>query len=200
MYQNYLKPILDFILALSALLVISPILILVSLLLTLVNQGNPFFIQTRPGKNEKLFNIIKFKTMNDKKNHKGELLNDSERLTTIGKIVRKTSIDELPQLINVLKGDMSLIGPRPLLPQYLSLYNEEQKKRHNVKPGITGWAQVNGRNALSWQDKFIYDVWYVENISFRIDIKIIFLTVQKVLTSKDIAADGSVTVGRFEGN
>ncbi len=200
MYKSLLKPILDFTLALLTLLILSPILILVGLFLAIANKGNPFFIQTRPGKDEKLFNIIKFKTMNDKRDPKGKLLSDATRLTRIGKLVRKTSLDEIPQLINVLKGDMSLIGPRPLLPEYLSLYNTEQKKRHLVKPGITGWAQVNGRNAISWEQKFTYDIWYVENSSFWIDIKIIFLTIQKVLASKDIAADGSATVGRFKGN
>jgi lipopolysaccharide/colanic/teichoic acid biosynthesis glycosyltransferase len=200
MYKGFFKPILDFAIALIALVVLSPLFILVGLLLAIANRGNPFFIQTRPGKNEKLFKIIKFKTMNDKKDSKGVLLSDTERLTQIGKLVRKTSLDEIPQLINVLKGDMSLIGPRPLLPEYLPLYNSEQKKRHKVKPGITGWAQVNGRNAISWEQKFTYDVWYIENISFKTDIKIIFLTIQKVLTSKDIAADGSATVGRFKGN
>ena len=200
MYQNILKPISDFLIAFIALVLISPILVLVTLLLTIANKGNPFFIQTRPGKNEKLFNIIKFKTMNDKKDEQGELLSDTERLTTIGKIVRKTSIDELPQLINILKGDMSLIGPRPLLPQYLPLYNETQKKRHHVKPGITGWAQVNGRNAISWQNKFKHDVYYVDNISLLLDIKIIFLTIKKVLISEGISADGASTIGRFKGN
>ncbi|HIP49165.1 MAG TPA: sugar transferase [Lutibacter sp.] len=199
MYKGFIKPISDFLLALVALLLLSPLLVLATLFLAIANQGKPFFIQTRPGKNEKLFNIIKFKTMNDKKDKNGKLLGDSERLTTIGRIVRKTSIDELPQLINVLKGDMSLIGPRPLLPQYLSLYNEEQKKRHTVKPGITGWAQVNGRNALSWQDKFKHDVWYVKNLSFSLDIKIVFLTIKKVLISEGILADGSSTIGRFKG-
>ena len=200
MYKGFLKPILDFILSLLALLALSPILILVGLFLAIANKGNPLFIQIRPGKNEKFFNIIKFKTMNDKRDSKGDLLSDAERLTRIGKLVRKTSLDEIPQLINVLKGEMSLIGPRPLLPEYLPLYNAEQKRRHQVKPGITGWAQVNGRNAISWEQKFKYDIWYVENLSFWIDIKIIFLTIQKVLTSKDIATDGSATVGRFKGS
>ena len=199
MYQKILKPLLDFALALLALLVLSPLLLMVAILLGIANRGIPFFIQSRPGKNEKLFNIIKFKTMNDKKDASGNLVSDAERLTGIGKIIRKTSIDEIPQLINVVKGDMSLIGPRPLLPEYLTLYNAEQKKRHLVKPGITGWAQVNGRNAISWEQKLTYDVWYVENYSFLIDLKIVFLTIQKVLTSKDIAADGSATIGRFKG-
>jgi len=199
MYHKIIKPILDFSLAFFALLILSPILILATLFLAIVNNGKPFFIQSRPGKNEKLFNIIKFKTMNDKKDKQGNLLNDSKRLTTIGKIVRKTSIDELPQLINVIKGNMSLIGPRPLLPEYLPLYNKEQKKRHLVKPGITGWAQVNGRNTISWENKFKYDVWYVENISFITDVKIILKTIKKVLISEGVAAEGSATIGRFKG-
>ena len=200
MYQKIIKPTLDFCLALIALLLLLPILLLVTIFLAFVNNGKPFFIQTRPGKNEKLFNIIKFKTMNDKKDKNGELLSDAERLTAIGKIVRKTSFDEIPQLINVLKGDMSLIGPRPLLPEYLALYNKEQKKRHNVKPGITGWAQVNGRNAISWQNKFKYDIWYVNNISFLTDIKIIFKTIKKVLISEGVSAEGASTIGRFKGD
>jgi len=200
MYHSFFKILIDFTAAFVVLVFLSPLLVLVALFLAIANQGSPFFIQTRPGKNERLFNIIKFKTMNDKKDEKGNLLSDTDRLTTIGKIVRKTSLDELPQLINVLKGDMSLIGPRPLLPQYLPLYSQEQKKRHQVKPGITGWAQVNGRNAISWQDKFKYDVWYVKNISFLLDIKIVFLTIKKVLVSEGIAAEGSSTIGRFEGN
>lgn len=199
MYKTFYKPLLDFILALVALLLLLPFFILVGLLLSIANKGTPFFIQSRPGKNEKLFNIIKFKTMNNNRDTLGNLVSDEERLTGIGKIIRKTSLDEIPQLINVLKGDMSLIGPRPLLPQYLSLYNDEQKKRHLVRPGITGWAQVNGRNAISWEKKFTYDIWYVENFNFLIDLKIVFLTIQNVLTSKDIAADGSATIGRFKG-
>ena len=199
MYQKTIKPILDFSIALAALLLLSPIFIVVTLFLAFANNGKPFFIQSRPGKNEKLFNIIKFKTMNDKKDKNGNLLSDSKRLTTIGKIVRKTSLDEIPQLINVLKGEMSLIGPRPLLPEYLSLYNKEQKKRHLVKPGITGWAQINGRNAISWKDKFNYDIWYVENISFLTDVKIILKTIKKVIISEGISAEGNVTIGKFKG-
>lgn len=200
MYKNIIKPLMDFFLASLALIILSPLLILLIILLTFANRGNPIFIQPRPGKNEKIFNIIKFKTMNDKRDNNNVLLSDSKRLTPIGRIVRKTSLDELPQLINVLKGDMSLVGPRPLRPEYLPLYNEEQKKRHQVKPGITGWAQVKGRNTISWQQKFEYDVWYVNNISIWLDVKILFLTVHKVLISKDIALNGSDTVGRFKGN
>lgn len=174
MYRIYIKFLIDFIVSLVILINVFPILLIVTLLLIITNQGNPFFFQLRPGKNGQLFKIIKFKTMNDKKDKKGNLLPDSYRLTKTGQWVRKTSLDELPQLINVLKGDMSLIGPRPLLPEYLHLYNKIQKRRHEVKPGITGWAQVNGRNAISWQQKFEYDVWYVENVSFILDCKIVF--------------------------
>jgi len=200
MYKTIIKPLLDLLTAAAALLLISPILIVVTLALTIANNGNPFFIQARPGKQGRLFNIIKFKTMNDKKDAQGNLLPDAERLTAIGKFVRKTSLDELPQLINVVKGDMSFVGPRPLLPEYLPLYNEEQKKRHHVKPGITGWAQVNGRNAINWQQKFALDVWYVEHLSFALDLKILFLTVKKVFKSEGIAAEGQATMEPFKGN
>src|SRR5690554_6818042 len=180
MYKSFFKPTLDFLIALIGLLILSPIFLFVMIALTIANNGKPFFFQKRPGKNEKIFSIIKFKTMNDKKDVQGNLLSDAERLTSIGAFVRKTSLDEIPQLINVLKGEMSLIGPRPLRTYYLPLYNDVQKKRHNVKPGITGWAQVNGRNAISWTQKFKYDVWYIENISFMLDMKILFLTIKKV--------------------
>ena len=178
----------------------SPIFLLATIGLFFANQGKPFFFQTRPGKNEKLFQIIKFKTMNDKKDAAGNLLSDAERLTPIGSFVRKTSLDEIPQLLNVLKGDMSLIGPRPLLIQYLPLYNSIQKKRHDIRPGITGWAQVNGRNAISWEQKFEYDVWYVENCTFALDVKILFLTVKKVFKSEGINQEGEVTMEVFKGN
>jgi lipopolysaccharide/colanic/teichoic acid biosynthesis glycosyltransferase len=164
------------------------------------NEGKPFFFQKRPGKHGKIFKVIKFKTMNDKKGANGELLPDVDRLTKLGIFVRKTSLDEIPQLLNVLKGDMSLIGPRPLLPEYLPLYNETQKKRHDVKPGITGWAQVNGRNAISWKKKFEYDIWYVENLSFILDIKIIFKTIIKVVRSEDINTENQATTVKFTGN
>lgn len=200
MYKNFFKRLFDFIIALIGLIVLSPIFILVTIGLYVANQGKPFFFQTRPGKDEKLFRIVKFKTMNDKKDSEGNLLSDAERLTTIGRFVRKTSLDEIPQLINVLKGDMSLIGPRPLLVQYLTLYNAEQKKRHDVRPGITGWAQVNGRNAISWQQKFEYDVWYVNHISLLLDIKILFLTVKKVFVREGISQDGQATMEVFNGN
>lgn len=199
MYKNYLKRFLDFTIALIGLICLSPVFMVVTIGLYFANQGKPFFFQARPGLNEKIFRIIKFKTMNDKKDAQGNLLSDAERLTPIGAFVRKTSLDEIPQLINVLKGDMSLIGPRPLLPQYLPLYNETQRKRHLVRPGITGWAQVNGRNAISWQKKFELDVWYVENLSFATDLNVFFTTFKKVFKSEGISADGHVTIEPFNG-
>ena len=199
MYKSIFKPTLDFLLALLGLLVLSPIFLFVMIALTIANNGKPFFFQKRPGKNEKIFSIIKFKTMNDKKDAEGNLLSDAQRLTPIGAFVRKTSLDEIPQLINVLKGDMSLVGPRPLRTYYLPRYSEEQKKRHNVRPGITGWAQVNGRNAISWTQKFKYDVWYVENISFALDFKIILMTILKVFKREGISKEGEVTTVPFDG-
>lgn len=200
MYKIYFKRFLDFFAALVGLLLLSPIFLLATIGLFFANQGKPFFFQTRPGKNEKLFQIIKFKTMNDKKDAAGNLLSDAERLTPIGSFVRKTSLDEIPQLLNVLKGDMSLIGPRPLLIQYLPLYDAVQKKRHDIRPGITGWAQVNGRNAISWEQKFEYDVWYVENCTFLLDVKILLLTVKKVFKREGISQEGSATTDNFKGN
>ena len=200
MYKNYLKHLFDFTAALVGLLLLSPIFLVVTIGLSFANQGKPFFLQTRPGKNGTTFTIIKFKTMNDKKDAAGNLLSDAERLTKIGALVRKTSLDEIPQLINVLKGDMSLIGPRPLLIEYLPLYSEVQRRRHEVRPGITGWAQINGRNAIRWQQKFEYDVWYVNNMSFLLDIKILFLTVKKVFVREGISQDGQVTIEVFKGN
>jgi len=178
---------------------LSPVFIFVMIGLFFANQGKPFFFQQRPGKNERIFKIIKFKTMNDKKDENGNLLPDAERLTKIGSFVRKTSLDEIPQLINVLKGDMSLVGPRPLRTYYLPLYSEEQKRRHHVRPGITGWAQVNGRNAISWTRKFELDVWYVDNLTFFLDIKIFFLTVKKVFVREGISQEGQATVESFNG-
>lgn len=200
MYQSFFKRIFDFSLALLGFIFLLPIFIIVYIRLYIANHGKPFFFQIRPGKNEKLFKIIKFKTMSDKKDAQGNLLPDAERLTPVGQFVRKTSLDEIPQLINVIKGDMSLIGPRPLLPEYLPLYNEHQKKRHKVRPGITGWAQVNGRNAISWEQKFDYDVWYVENLNFILDLRIIYLTFLKVFKSEGISAKGQVTITKFTGN
>ncbi|WP_426479697.1 sugar transferase [Chryseobacterium sp. CBSDS_008] len=200
MYKNYLKRIFDFVFSLMGITLLLPVFLIVMVGLFLSNNGKPFFFQPRPGKNGKVFKIIKFKTMNDKKDSNGNLLSDAERLTAIGSFVRKTSLDEIPQLINVLKGDMSLIGPRPLLVQYLPLYNEHQARRHEVRPGITGWAQVNGRNAISWNQKFDYDVWYVENISFILDLKIFFLTAKKVFIREGVSAEGHVTIEPFQGN
>ncbi|AZB10293.1 sugar transferase [Chryseobacterium sp. G0162] len=200
MYKNFFKRFIDFFAALIGLILLSPIFIIVTIGLYFANDGKPFFFQLRPGMNERIFKIIKFKTMNDKKDANGNLLSDAERLTGIGSFVRKTSLDEIPQLINVLKGDMALIGPRPLLPQYLPLYNIEQKRRHNVRPGITGWAQVNGRNAISWKKKFELDVWYVEHVSFVLDIKIFFLTLKKVFVREGISQEGQATMEVFNGN
>ena len=200
MYKTVFKRVFDFLAALLGLVLLSPVFFIVTIGLYFANQGKPFFFQSRPGKNGVIFKIIKFKTMNDKKDKAGNLLSDGERLTKIGTFVRKTSLDEIPQLLNVLKGDMSLIGPRPLLPEYLPLYNEVQKRRHEVRPGITGWAQVNGRNAISWEKKFEYDVWYVEHLSFLLDIKIIFLTLKKVFIREGINMEGQVTTEVFKGN
>jgi lipopolysaccharide/colanic/teichoic acid biosynthesis glycosyltransferase len=200
MYKSYIKPLIDFFVSFLIVIVAFPVLALVTLFLFFANNGKPFFLQLRPGKNGKIFTIIKFKTMNDKKDEEGNLLLDESRLTVLGKFVRTTSLDELPQLINVLKGDMSLIGPRPLLPEYLALYSENQKKRHNVKPGITGWGQVNGRNSISWSQKFEYDVWYVDHLNFLLDLKIIFLTVSKVFKREGITAENSVSAKAFNGN
>jgi lipopolysaccharide/colanic/teichoic acid biosynthesis glycosyltransferase len=200
LYKQGIKPLLDFTLALIGFVALCPVFLFFALALFIANKGQAFFIQTRPGKNGRLFKIIKFKTMNDKKDLDGNLLPDSERLTAIGGFVRKTSIDEIPQLLNVLKGDMSLIGPRPLLPEYLILYNETQQRRHEVRPGITGWAQVNGRNAISWQKKFEYDVWYVEHIGFKVDAMIFLKTIKKVFNKEGISSKESVTCLPFYGN
>ena len=193
MYKNVFKPFFDFTAALLGLLVFSPIFIIVYLSLAYVNKGNPFFFQTRPGKDGKLFNIIKFKTMTEDKDKNGLLLPDVDRLTNFGKFVRKTSLDELPQLINVIKGDMSIIGPRPLLPSYLELYTDEQKKRHLVRPGITGLSQVKGRNLMKFSERFINDTWYVENLTFVLDIKIVFLTIKKIISSEGVVSGQDVT-------
>jgi lipopolysaccharide/colanic/teichoic acid biosynthesis glycosyltransferase len=200
MYRFFLKRVLDIIISLIGLLLFFPILITVTLLLVIANNGKPFFFQIRPGKNQRSFKIIKFKTMTDAKDANGNLLLDAERMTKVGSFIRKTSLDELPQLLNVFLGDMSLIGPRPLLTQYLPLYSDFQNRRHEVKPGITGWAQINGRNAISWQQKFIYDVWYVDKISFLVDLKIFFLTIKKIFISEGINLEGQVTTEAFDGN
>ncbi len=199
-YKNVIKPVIDVAIASIALLLLSPVMLVIALMLVANNRGTPFFVQNRPGKNGKIFRIIKFKTMNNKKDAQGVLLPDYRRLTFMGKIVRKTSLDELPQLINVVKGDMSLVGPRPLLPEYLPLYNAEQAKRHDVKPGITGWAQVNGRNALSWEEKFAYDIEYVNHLSAALDAKIVLITLKKVVARHGVNANNYVTMEAFKGN
>ena len=200
MYKNFIKPVIDFVLALVGFLFLSPVFVFVTIGLFFANDGKPFFFQLRPGKNGKIFKIIKFKTMTDKKDENGNLLPDADRLTKIGSFVRKTSLDEIPQLLNVIKGDMSLVGPRPLLPKYLELYNDFQRRRNEVKPGITGWAQVNGRNSISWEKKFEYDVWYVDNVSFLLDVKILIMTVLKVVKSEGINEQGQATSNEFKGN
>lgn len=201
MYKYGLKRVIDFILVFIVLVVIWPILLLITIWLHFANKGaGAFFTQERPGKDGRIFRVIKFKSMTDERDVEGKLLPDAKRLTHVGKFVRATSLDELPQLINVLKGDMALIGPRPLLPEYLPLYSKEQARRHEVRPGITGWAQVNGRNAISWMKKFELDVWYVDHCSFLLDLKIIFLTMRKVLLRKDISSNTSVTMEAFTGN
>ncbi|EEQ63054.1 bacterial sugar transferase [Helicobacter pullorum MIT 98-5489] len=200
MYKNLIKPILDFILAFLLIIIFSPIILIVALLIKL-KLGSPIlFTQERPGLNGKIFRIYKFRTMSDERDSKGDLLSDELRLKGFGKLIRKSSLDELPQLFNVLKGEMSFVGPRPLLVEYLKLYNQEQAKRHNVKPGITGWAQVNGRNAISWEEKFKLDVYYVEHISFMLDCKILYMTFFKVLKRKDINSNTNITMEKFTGN
>ncbi|MBF6640005.1 sugar transferase [Flavobacterium sp. J49] len=200
MYTLIIKPFFDFFAALIGLVMLSPLFLLITILLFIANNGKPFFFQLRPGKNGRIFKIVKFKTMNDKKDVNGQLLPDAMRLTKVGKFVRKTSLDEIPQLLNVIKGDMSIVGPRPLLTHYLHLYTDFQNRRHEVKPGITGWAQVNGRNAISWDKKFELDVWYVDHISFILDLKILFKTVLKVIKSDGINAADAATIEPFNGN
>jgi len=198
-YVSFIKPLTDFVISFLVFLVLSPVFIIVVLLLIFANSGKPFFFQNRPGKGGKIFKVIKFKTMNDRRDKNGELLPDANRLTAIGSFIRKTSLDELPQMLNVIKGDMSIVGPRPLLTEYLPLYDSTQMTRHNVRPGITGWAQVNGRNTISWKQKFEYDVWYVNNISFALDFKILLLTVRNVIRSEGISSETSATMEKFTG-
>lgn len=200
MYKSYFKTLFDITIAFLGIALLSPIFLLVTIILLIANQGSPFFFQKRPGKNCKTFTIIKFKTMNDKKDTFGALLSDELRLTPIGKFVRKTSLDEVPQLLNVLKGDMSIIGPRPLLTDYIKLYSPSQNRRHEVKPGITGWAQINGRNAISWDQKFELDVWYVDNISILLDIKIVIFTLFKVIKREGINPNHANQTEPFYGN
>jgi len=199
-YRHIIKRPLDFFAALMGLLMVSPILLVLIIILTIQNNGKPFFYQTRTGKKGRLFTIIKLKTMNDRKDKNGQLLPDLDRITKVGDICRKFSLDEIPQLINILKGDMSLVGPRPLLPQYLSRYNDQQNRRHEVVPGITGWAQVNGRNAISWEQKFDLDVFYVDNQSFGMDLNIIFKTIDKVINRKDINNSADTNMPEFMGS
>jgi len=199
LYCNFFKRPFDFLTSLLLFIFLLPFFLLVSVLLCFFNEGKVFFLQPRPGLNGKVFRVIKFKTMNDRRNSSGQLLPDADRLTALGKFIRKTSLDEIPQLLNVIKGDMSLVGPRPLLVEYLPLYDKTQKRRHEVRPGITGWAQVNGRNAISWPQKFAYDVYYVDNVSLMMDIKILFLTVKKVFVSEGINSATSVTMEKFTG-
>ena len=199
MYKLFVKRCFDFIAALIGLIILSPILLMVVAILLFSNKGKPFFLQSRPGKNEKLFRIIKLKTMNDKKDEHGELLPYQDRITKTGAFVRKYSLDEIPQLFNVLMGDMSIIGPRPLLVQYLPLYKDWQRQRHNVRPGITGWAQVNGRNAISWKQKFEYDVWYVNNMSLILDMRIIVKTIKKVVLKEGVNNQENLNMPTFTG-
>jgi len=199
LYSNFFKRLIDFVIAVTAFVVLSPVFVIAVIFLLIANNGKPFFLQARPGKHGRIFKVIKFKTMNDKRDANGALLPDADRLTAVGSFIRKTSMDEMPQLLNVIKGDMSLVGPRPLLIEYLPLYNETQQKRHDVRPGITGWAQVNGRNAISWAQKFDYDVWYVSNITFWLDIKIMFMTVEKIFKREGISSATSLTMEKFTG-
>ena len=200
MYRSFIKPGFDFCFAFLILCITLPLLFILGFLLFLQNSGTPFFSQVRPGLKEKLFTIYKLKTMRDIRDDQGVLLPDNQRITPLGKIIRKLSLDELPQFWNVLKGDMSFVGPRPLLPEYLPLYNKKQKNRHNLKPGITGWAQVKGRNTISWQQKFEYDLWYIENQSFILDLKILLFTVGKIFKTQEVNASGLNTMERFNGN
>lgn len=200
LYRNLIKPLADIFIAVLLLIVASPVMILIIVLLKISGHRQLFFTQKRPGYRERIFSVYKFRTMTSKTDSHGQLLPDEKRLTRLGKFLRKSSLDELPQLINVLKGDMSLVGPRPLLPEYLPLYNDEQRKRHLVKPGITGWAQVNGRNAISWKQKFELDTWYVLHQSFLLDFRILWLTLLKVISAKDINQEGSATTEWFNGN
>ena len=200
MYNKLLKPFLDILCAIVAFAILSPIFMIIVLILAVYQNGQIFFTQNRSGKNKQIFRLIKFKTMVDAWDADGKPLPDDKRLTVVGKVIRKSSLDELPQLINVIKGDMSFVGPRPLLIEYSELYNKKQQRRHEVMPGITGWAQVNGRNAISWEKKFEYDVWYVDNQSIGLDVKILFLTLFKVFKADGVSAEDHVTIERFKGS
>jgi len=197
MYKVWIKRVLDLLLSAIAFILLSPVFLLLFILLSITNKGSVFFTQLRPGKNNKIFRLVKFKTMTDEKDENGELLPDAKRLTMVGKVVRKLSLDEIPQLLNVFMGQMSLIGPRPLLTEYLPLYNEDQIRRHDIRPGITGWAQINGRNAISWEEKFNLDIYYVDNLTLWLDIKILFITILKVVKIEGISSGNSATIGKF---
>lgn len=199
-YRNLLKRVIDFVLALLMFIILLPIFLVLLIGLSIHHRGTPFFSQSRPGKDNVPFQILKFKTMRDIYDGKGELLSDADRITNFGRLVRNTSLDEIPQLINVLKGDMSLVGPRPLLDDYIYLYSSVQARRHEVKPGVTGWAQVNGRNAISWDSKLKFDVWYVDNLNFLLDLRILFQTLFNVIQGKGVTQQGHVSMGRFEGS
>ncbi|MEN2283893.1 sugar transferase [Algoriphagus sp. SE2] len=199
-YQKFIKRPLDFVISSLMLLLLSPIFLLLFVILGLYHKSSPFFTQPRPGKNGKIFFILKFKTMLDSYDEQGHLLSDEERITELGKVIRKSSLDEIPQLLNVLRGDMSMVGPRPLLIEYLNLYSDEQHKRHDIKPGVTGWAQINGRNGISWEQKFKYDIWYIDNCSLALDIKILFSTFFNVLSGKGISQEGHISMKKFTGN
>lgn len=198
-YSKYIKRALDFIISLLALTVLSPLLLVLTLVGAVKMRGNPFFVQERPGRNGRVFRLIKFRSMTNKKKN-GELLPDEERLTGYGRFLRRTSLDELPELLNILVGHMSIVGPRPLLVKYLPLYNEHQARRHEVRPGLTGWAQVNGRNSITWEQKFDYDVWYVDHVSFALDVRIVMMTVRSVLKREGISGDNNATMAEFTGS
>jgi len=200
LYRNFLKRVFDFTIALIGLIVLFPLSLLIYLIILLLTKENPLFFQSRPGKDARIFKVIKFKTMNSQRDEHGNLLPDGKRLTPIGKFIRATSLDEIPQLINVIKGDMSLVGPRPLLVEYLPVYNDFQKRRHEVRPGISGWAQINGRNTISWEEKFKFDVWYVDHLSFKTDLRIFYLTVLKVFKREGISQYGEATMSKFMGS
>ncbi|MFV0540096.1 MAG: sugar transferase [Aestuariibaculum sp.] len=200
MYHHFFKRVLDFLAALTGFTILFPLFLIITICLLFCNNGKPFFFQKRPGKNEQIFSIIKFKSMNDKKDNQGNLLPYDQRITKVGAFIRKYSLDEIPQLLNVIKGDMSIVGPRPLLVEYLSLYNNVQKQRHRVRPGITGWAQVNGRNTISWEKKFDLDVWYVNNISFVLDVKIILLTIKRVIKKEGVNSSDNLNMPVFTGS
>jgi undecaprenyl phosphate N,N'-diacetylbacillosamine 1-phosphate transferase len=199
-YKKWIKRLIDIIISLIGIILFSPVFTIILMILMIANKGKPFFFQSRPGKDEKLFSLIKFKTMTDEQDKDGNMLSDEFRMTKIGSFVRRTSLDEIPQLVNVLLGSMSLVGPRPLLIEYLPLYSAEQRKRHTVKPGITGWAQINGRNAISWDEKFKFDIWYADNLCFTLDIKILALTVKKVFRSENINTSNKITMAKFTGS